>query len=79
MEPVEAFAANVRRLRAEKELTQEKLAERSDLRLSDIAKIETLRRSPGILVIAKIAHGLGIPAAELMADVEYRGSQNAET
>ena len=72
MDPQETFAQNVRRLRAEKGLTQEKLAEQSDLKLSDVAKIETLRRSPGILVVAKIAHGLGVPASELLVGVEYR-------
>jgi transcriptional regulator with XRE-family HTH domain len=71
MEPLQQFAENVRRLRKEKGLTQEKLAERSDLKLSDIAKIETLRRSPGVVIVAKIAHGLGVPTSELMAGVEH--------
>lgn len=71
MEPLEAFAANVKRIRKDKGLTQEKLAEQADLKLSDIAKIETLRRSPGIQVVAKIAYGLGVPASELMVGVEY--------
>lgn len=70
--PLEAFAANVRRLRTERGLTQEKLAEQAELRLSDIAKIETLRRSPGIVVVAKIAYGLGVSTSDLMDGVKYR-------
>jgi transcriptional regulator with XRE-family HTH domain len=57
MEPLEVFAANVRRLRQERDLTQEALAEQSGLHLTDIARIETLRRDPGIKVVAKIAYG----------------------
>ena len=69
MEPLEVFAANVRRLRTERGLTQERLAELADLHMTDIARIETLRRDPGIKVIAKIAGGLEVPASELMAGI----------
>jgi transcriptional regulator with XRE-family HTH domain len=72
MEPLDAFAANVRRLRHERGLTQERLAELADLHLTDIARIETRRRDPGVKIVAKIAHGLGVPASELLQDVEYR-------
>jgi transcriptional regulator with XRE-family HTH domain len=69
VQPLEAFAANVRRLRKERGLTQERLAQEAGLHLTDIARIETLRRSPGIEVVAKIAHGLGVETAELFAGV----------
>jgi transcriptional regulator with XRE-family HTH domain len=71
VEPLDAFAANVRRIRHERGLTQERLAELADLHLTDIARIETRRRDPGIKVVAKIAHGLGVPASELLKGVEY--------
>jgi len=71
MEPLEAFAANVKRLRIEQDLTQEKLAELSGLHMTDIARIETLRRDPGVKVVAKIAHGLQVPASRLMEGVEH--------
>jgi transcriptional regulator with XRE-family HTH domain len=66
VEPLAAFAANLRRLRTERGLTQERLAELADLHMTDIARIETLRRDPGVKVVAKIAQGLGVPASELM-------------
>lgn len=69
MEPLEVFAANVRRLRQERKLTQERLAELSDLHMTDIARIETLRRDPGVKVVAKIARGLDVPASELLRGV----------
>lgn len=65
MEPLEVFAANVRRLRQERGLTQERLAELADLHMTDIARIETQGRDPGVKVIAKIARGLDIPAGQL--------------
>jgi transcriptional regulator with XRE-family HTH domain len=71
MQPLETFAANVRRLRNERELTQERLAELADLHLTDIARIETVRREPGIKVVAKIAYGLSVPASVLLEGVEY--------
>jgi transcriptional regulator with XRE-family HTH domain len=74
MDPLEAFAANVRRLRKERGLTQERLAEEAGLHLTDIARIETLRRSPGIEVVAKLARGLGVEAGELFAGVKAEAS-----
>ncbi len=70
MDPLRAFATNVRRLRNERDLTQEHLAERAGLHMTDIARIETLRRDPGVRVVAKIAFGLGVPTSELFVGVE---------
>lgn len=74
MEPLEVFASNVRRLRKERGLTQEGLAEEAGLHLTDIARIETLRRDPGVKVVAKIAHGLGCKTSVLFEGVEHRPS-----
>lgn len=70
MEPLDVFAANVRRLRKERGLTQERLAELSDLHMTDIARIETQGRDPGVKVIAKIARGLGCRAGELFEGID---------
>lgn len=71
MEPLDAFSANVRRIRHERHLTQERLAELAGLHLTDIARIETRRRDPGIKVLAKIAYGLGVPPSRLLEGVEH--------
>jgi transcriptional regulator with XRE-family HTH domain len=65
MEPLDVFAANVRRLRQERGLTQERLAELADLHMTDIARIETQGRDPGVKIVAKIARGLDVPAGRL--------------
>jgi transcriptional regulator with XRE-family HTH domain len=65
MEPLDVFAANVRRLRQERDLTQERLAELADLHMTDIARIETQGRDPGVKIVAKIARGLDVPAGRL--------------
>lgn len=70
VEPVEQFAANLRRLRAERGLTQEALAHASGLLFVDIAKIETQGREPKVTTIAKLARGLDIDPGELFTDVE---------
>jgi transcriptional regulator with XRE-family HTH domain len=72
VEPLEAFAENIRRLRHERGLTQERLAEQAGLHLTDVARIETLRRDPGVKVVAKLAYGLGVPASELLIGVEHQ-------
>jgi transcriptional regulator with XRE-family HTH domain len=71
MEPLEVFAANVRRLREERGLTQERLAELSDLHMTDIARIETQGRDPGVKVIVKIARGLKCPAGRLFEGINF--------
>jgi transcriptional regulator with XRE-family HTH domain len=76
MEPLEAFAANVRRLRRQRGLTQERLAELSDLHLTDIARIETLRRDPGVKVAAKIAMGLDVETPALFDGVRHRKTKD---
>lgn len=68
-DPLEAFAANVRRLRKERGLTQERLAAEAGLNMTDIARIETVRRDPGVRVAVKLAQGLGVPVADLFHDV----------
>ena len=72
MEPLEAFAANVRRLRKKRNLTQERLAELSGLHMTDIARIETQGRDPGVKVIVRIACGLGCPTSDLFEGVEAK-------
>lgn len=65
MQPLDVFAENVRRLRLERQLTQEGLAERAGLNTTDIRRIETHRRDPGVKVVAKIAAGLGVHTSAL--------------
>ncbi len=69
MDPLTVFAANVRRLRVDRGLTQEQLAERSGLHLTDIGRIERARRDPGVRVAAKVARGLDVDLSMLYENV----------
>jgi transcriptional regulator with XRE-family HTH domain len=65
VDPLEDFSRNLRRLRQERGLTQERLAELSDLHLTDVGRIERAERDPGVRTAAKLANGLGVPLPEL--------------
>ena len=59
------FAQRIKTLREAQGLSQEKLAERSDLHRTYIGMVERLERNPSLICIYKIAKGLGVPVAEL--------------
>jgi len=66
-EYLKQFAQRVRTLREEQGISQEKLAERSDLHRTYIGMVERLERNPSLVCIHKIANGLGINIKELFA------------
>ena len=57
---LKSVAANVRRVRQERGLTQEQLAERAELPLKTIQRIERAEQNPSVTVLASIAAGLGV-------------------
>lgn len=65
-------AANVRRLRHERSLTQDALAERASMDASELRRIESARREPGVRVLARLAHGLEVHPGELFEGVSWR-------
>lgn len=52
-------------LREEAHLTQEKLAEKSEISLDYLGKIEVCINKPGLRTLIKISNALGIPIREL--------------
>lgn len=60
-----AFGLNIRRLREQKGLSLEELAERAELSFRGLVYIEHGRRNAGVLTIFKIADGLELPAGAL--------------
>jgi len=50
---------NIKRLRLERELTQEDLAHASEIDLTYLGGIERGRRNPSLLVLVRIAASLG--------------------
>jgi len=61
-----AFAKNLKRLRKQKNFTQEKLAYTSNISLSQIARIETGKINPTLCTMIEIAKTLEIDPKELL-------------
>jgi transcriptional regulator with XRE-family HTH domain len=65
---IKHFGATVQKLRFGLRISQEELAERTQLHRTYIADIERGARNPTLLTIKKLAQGLGISAADLLSE-----------
>jgi transcriptional regulator with XRE-family HTH domain len=65
----QTLGKNINRLRNQAGLTQEKLAETSDLSLRFIQEIEAGEKSPSVETLAKIRHSLNCAWNDLMAGI----------
>lgn len=72
MDLQDTFISNMRRIRREKKITQEKLAELCETDTSYIGQIETKKRCPSFAFIEKIADSLEISADTLFRPEEKR-------
>lgn len=63
---IDAFGRHLRELRQQKGLSQEELANRSDLAFSQIGRFERGVRSPTLSSIQALAEGLGVHPKELL-------------
>ncbi|TAK48714.1 MAG: XRE family transcriptional regulator [Xanthobacteraceae bacterium] len=66
------FAANLRRIRHEKGLSQEDLAYESDVDRAHVSKIERGMTYVGLEIIGKFANVLGIPPDELLQPISKK-------
>ena len=57
----------IKRLRAERGLTQEALARRADISHGYVARLEIGRHDPKLSTLLKIAKALGTPIADLLS------------
>lgn len=62
-----ALGANVRRLRAQRELTQEQLAEAADIDVRHVQRIEAGKSNAQLDTLCVLAAALGTVPAELLA------------
>jgi transcriptional regulator with XRE-family HTH domain len=62
------FAANMKRLRLERKLTQERVAEAAELHPNYISSVERGERNISICNIEKIARALGVTMCDLVAE-----------
>lgn len=68
-DPLPKFAANVRRLRLEKGMTQDALAQGASMDPAEVRRIESGRRDPGVRVLSRVAGGLDVKPSELLEGV----------
>jgi transcriptional regulator with XRE-family HTH domain len=59
---------NVRRLRQQRDMTQEELAFDSEIDLTYMGGIERGKRNPSLLVMARIAKALSVPLTKLLSE-----------
>ena len=67
MEIRDVLALNLKRLRADRGLSQEDLADRADIDRTYISSLERSVYAAGIDVVDRLAKALGVTAAELLA------------
>jgi transcriptional regulator with XRE-family HTH domain len=72
------LAANARRLREERGLTQEDVGVRSGLTASHISRMETGRLAPTLRTLESLAEGIGCDIAELFRRPEDAGASAQE-
>ena len=60
------FGKNVQRIRKEKKISQEKLAEYAGLHRTYIGMIERFERNITLINAEKVAHALGVNVSELI-------------
>jgi len=65
----EILGSLIRKLRTERGLTQEELAERTDLSVSYIGFIERGENVPTLTIVLNLADALDVDAAELVREV----------
>lgn len=68
-DPLSTFAANLRRLRRERGLSQERLGEAADVHMTHVSKIERGRCEPGVRTVCKLARALRVSAGPLFEGI----------
>jgi transcriptional regulator with XRE-family HTH domain len=69
-DPLCTFAANLRRLRRERGLSQEQLSEAADLHMTHVSKIERARCEPGVRTVSKLASALRVSPGTLFERID---------
>ena len=73
-----AFAAVLKKHRALKGISQEKLAELANIHPTHVGLIERSLRNPSLKVCKAIADGLGIPLAQMVDEAERTSGQRQQ-
>jgi transcriptional regulator with XRE-family HTH domain len=57
---------NLRRLRKEREMTQEEVGHRSGVHPTEVSRIEAGKRDPQVSTVERLAKALGVSASDLL-------------
>ncbi len=68
----------VRELRKERRMSQGELAEKADVALMTISRLERGEHDPHVMTLSKVAMGLGVPLLELMSSAGYFEDESTE-
>lgn len=66
----ELVGYNLRRVRSEKEITQEALSAKAHISQQYISELESGRRNPSVTTVAELARALGVSHIELVKPIE---------
>ena len=66
------LTTSIKRIRTQKKLSQEKLAEMADLHTSYIGQIERGLRYPSLKAVFKIADALNVKLSDLFAGIDVK-------
>ncbi|MGP3912908.1 helix-turn-helix domain-containing protein [Nonomuraea sp. 10N515B] len=64
---LEALGRHIQELRRDRSMTLQQLADAADVSVSMLSSVERGHKAPTIVVLARIADGLGVPLTELVA------------
>ena len=65
---VRQFGVQLRQLRTNRGMTQAELADAAAVSVAYVGRLERGRAAPGIDLVSRLAHALGIPSAALFVD-----------
>jgi len=76
MDPEKQLGQKIRELRKERRMSQTELAEKADVALMTISRLERGKHDPHMRTLWRIARSLGVPLLELIRSAGY--SENEE-
>jgi len=69
MNDITVFARNVVALRADRELTQAQVSDRSGIHVTEVSRIERGLRDPRLTTLVRLARALQVKPARLLEDL----------